>query len=72
MEKSYKEYLTHITTFVFDVDGVLTDGTINVTTSGEMLRTMNIRMVLHLRPLLIRVIMFVSFRAGVMKACENV
>ena len=43
MEKSYKEYLTHITTFVFDVDGVLTDGTINVTTSGEMLRTMNIK-----------------------------
>lgn len=43
MEKSYKEYLTHITTFVFDVDGVLTDGTITVTTEGEMLRTMNIK-----------------------------
>ncbi len=43
MEKSYKEYLTHITTFVFDVDGVLTDGTITVTTDGEMLRTMNIK-----------------------------
>ena len=43
MEKSYKEYLEHITTFVFDVDGVLTDGTITVTTSGEMLRTMNIK-----------------------------
>lgn len=43
MEKSYKEYLTHITTFVFDVDGVLTDGTITVTTQGEMLRTMNIK-----------------------------
>ncbi len=43
MEKSYKEYLTHITTFIFDVDGVLTDGTINVTTTGEMLRTMNIK-----------------------------
>jgi 3-deoxy-D-manno-octulosonate 8-phosphate phosphatase (KDO 8-P phosphatase) len=42
-EKSYKEYLKHITTFIFDVDGVLTDGTINVTTSGEMLRTMNIK-----------------------------
>ncbi len=40
-EKSYKEYLEHITTFVFDVDGVLTDGTILLTTTGEMLRTMH-------------------------------
>lgn len=42
-EKSYKEYLEHITTFIFDVDGVLTDGTVTVTTTGEMLRTMNIK-----------------------------
>ncbi|SRR5690554_1679688 len=42
-DKSYKEYLEHITTFIFDVDGVLTDGTITVTTSGDMLRTMNIK-----------------------------
>ncbi len=42
-EKSYKEYLEHITTFIFDVDGVLTDGTIIVTTDGEMLRNMNIK-----------------------------
>ncbi len=41
--KSYKEYLKNITTFIFDVDGVLTDGTVAVTTSGEMLRTMNIK-----------------------------
>lgn len=41
--KSYKEYLNNITTFVFDVDGVLTDGTVTVTTSGEMLRKMNIK-----------------------------
>lgn len=41
MEKNYKEYLEHITTFIFDVDGVLTDGTITITTSGEMLRTMH-------------------------------
>ena len=40
-EKSYKEYLKHITTFVFDVDGVLTDGTILLTTTGEMLRIMH-------------------------------
>jgi len=41
--KSYKECLNKITTFIFDVDGVLTDGTVTVTTSGEMLRTMNIK-----------------------------
>jgi len=42
-DKSYKEYLNDITTLIFDVDGVLTDGTITVTTDGEMLRTMNIK-----------------------------
>ncbi|MEO8933604.1 MAG: HAD-IIIA family hydrolase [Xanthomarina sp.] len=42
-DKNYKEYLEHISTLIFDVDGVLTDGTITVTTSGEMLRTMNIK-----------------------------
>ena len=40
-EKSYKEYLEHITTFIFDVDGVLTDGTIQITSDGQMLRTMH-------------------------------
>ncbi len=43
MEKSYKEYLQHITTFIFDVDGVLTDGTVLINTDGELLRTMNIK-----------------------------
>lgn len=43
MSKSYKELMNEITTFVFDVDGVLTDGTIHVTPTGEMLRNMNIR-----------------------------
>jgi 3-deoxy-D-manno-octulosonate 8-phosphate phosphatase (KDO 8-P phosphatase) len=42
-DKSYKEYLAAITTFIFDVDGVLTDGSVTVTTDGEMLRTMNIK-----------------------------
>lgn len=40
-EKSYKEYLEYINTFIFDVDGVLTDGTILLTSTGEMLRTMH-------------------------------
>lgn len=43
MKKNYKEYLKDITTFVFDVDGVLTDGSILVTSKGEMLRKMNVK-----------------------------
>ena len=43
MSKSYKELMNDITTFIFDVDGVLTDGTIHVTQTGEMLRHMHIR-----------------------------
>ncbi len=42
-DRSYKEYLAEITTLIFDVDGVLTDGSITVTTEGEMLRTMSIK-----------------------------
>ncbi|MBT8269098.1 MAG: HAD-IIIA family hydrolase [Bacteroidia bacterium] len=42
-EKSYKEYLHDITTFIFDVDGVLTDGNVIVTTEGSLLRRMNIK-----------------------------
>ena len=41
--KSYKEYLEHITTFIFDVDGVLTDGTVTILTDGDMLRKMSIK-----------------------------
>jgi len=43
MEKNYKEYLNHVDTFIFDVDGVLTDGTIQISTDGELLRSMNIK-----------------------------
>ena len=41
--KNYKEILSKIDTFIFDVDGVLTDGSLTVTTDGEMLRTMNVK-----------------------------
>lgn len=41
MGKNYKEYLNKISTFIFDVDGVLTDGTIIITTNGDMHRTMH-------------------------------
>lgn len=43
MSKSYKEIMNDITTFIFDIDGVLTDSSVHVTTTGEMLRIMNIR-----------------------------
>lgn len=43
MSKSYKEIMNQITAFVFDVDGVLTNGTVHITPTGEMLREMNIR-----------------------------
>lgn len=39
---SYKEGLNHITTFIFDVDGVLTDGNISLY-KDEIVRTINSR-----------------------------
>lgn len=43
MDKSYKEIMPQITTFIFDVDGVLTDGTVTIFPDGELVRTMNIK-----------------------------
>lgn len=43
MEKSYKEIMPQITTFIFDVDGVLTNGNVRVTENGELLREMNVK-----------------------------
>lgn len=41
--KNFKELLGHVKAFVFDVDGVFTDGTIILHPSGELLRTSNTR-----------------------------
>ena len=38
---SYKKALQNITTFIFDVDGDLTDGSVILDSAGEMVRTMN-------------------------------
>jgi 3-deoxy-D-manno-octulosonate 8-phosphate phosphatase (KDO 8-P phosphatase) len=38
---NYKQILPNITTFIFDVDGVLTDGSILLMPSGEQIRNMN-------------------------------
>ncbi len=43
MQQSYKEDLKEITTFVFDVDGVFTDGSVLVTEQGELLRSMSVK-----------------------------
>jgi 3-deoxy-D-manno-octulosonate 8-phosphate phosphatase (KDO 8-P phosphatase) len=40
---SYKQLLSSVRTFVFDVDGVMTSGTVLVTPEGEMLRSMNVK-----------------------------
>lgn len=42
-ENNIKQLFTRITTFIFDVDGVLTDGSITLMPDGEMVRTMNIK-----------------------------
>lgn len=43
MKKNYKELLSGISTFVFDVDGVFTDGSLVISESGELLRVMNVK-----------------------------
>jgi len=40
---NYKEKLKHITTFIFDYDGVLTDGKVILLNDGEGLRTANVK-----------------------------
>ncbi len=43
MTKNFKELLSNVKCFIFDIDGVLTDGRIIVMQDGEMVRTMNVR-----------------------------
>jgi 3-deoxy-D-manno-octulosonate 8-phosphate phosphatase (KDO 8-P phosphatase) len=40
---NYKSLLKHITTFIFDYDGVLTDGSVIMMPDGEALRISNIK-----------------------------
>tara|TARA_B100001175_G_C19509230_1_gene642705 strand:+ start:1823 stop:2332 length:510 start_codon:yes stop_codon:yes gene_type:complete len=42
-DKNYKILLNKVTAFVFDVDGVMTNGKILITSEGEMYREMNTR-----------------------------
>lgn len=41
--KNFKEKLENIEAFVFDVDGVFTDGTVLIDTNGEFLRQYNVK-----------------------------
>lgn len=41
--KNYKSLLKNISTFIFDYDGVLTDGTVILQADGEALRTANVK-----------------------------
>lgn len=41
--ENFKTKLTRVKTFIFDIDGVLTDGTITLMPDGEQLRSMNIK-----------------------------
>jgi len=40
---NFKELLPKINTFIFDIDGVLTDGMITIFPDGDQIRTMNIK-----------------------------
>lgn len=42
-KKNYKEILNDIKAFIFDVDGVLTDGKLQISESGELLRQMSVK-----------------------------
>ncbi len=41
--KNYKEKLKHITTLIFDYDGVLSDGTVLILSNGDQLRSGHVR-----------------------------
>lgn len=43
MSKSYKETLPHIKTFIFDVDGVFTDGKVSILPDGQLVRNLYVK-----------------------------
>lgn len=43
MSEQFEDKLKHITTFIFDVDGVLTDGSVMLMENGDQIRKMNIK-----------------------------
>ena len=51
-KQSYKIKLRKINAFIFDVDGVLTDGRVLIDSDGEMLRLMNTKDGFGMTPLI--------------------
>lgn len=43
MQKNFKQLLNDVTAFAFDIDGVLTDGSVILMPDGDQIRTMNIK-----------------------------
>ena len=43
LQNSYKKKLHQITTFIFDIDGVLTDGKVYILDNGNLMRSMHTR-----------------------------
>jgi 3-deoxy-D-manno-octulosonate 8-phosphate phosphatase (KDO 8-P phosphatase) len=43
MKKSYKEHLVNITTLIFDIDGVFTDGMVHVMPDGQLIRKLSVK-----------------------------
>lgn len=42
-ETNFKQLLNNVKAFIFDVDGVLTDGKLHISEKGELLRQMNVK-----------------------------
>ena len=40
---NYKQLLSSVNTFIFDIDGVMTNGIVLLTADGDMLRSMNVK-----------------------------
>lgn len=43
MSKTYKERLTDVSTFIFDVDGVFTDGSVHLMPDGQLVRKLSVK-----------------------------
>ena len=43
MGKTYKERLSSVSTFIFDIDGVFTDGMVQLMPDGQMIRKLSVR-----------------------------
>ena len=71
-KKNYKALLNNITTLIFDIDGVLTDSSLLVTSDGELLRKMHTRDGYALRAAVDSGLKFVSFLVEKMKEFVNV